>query len=239
MGRLRHAATSRGFSKGRAMTRSTLATMNTDSDTESKTTPRRGSRGGFSLIEVVFAMVILALITLAGLSISASSTRAMNDGHDTIYATQVAKDQLERLMLNDWKTYTLVFYNDYLYFSNNPVQLPVPFSRTGTTYGMGGQYAPLQNGGWMYVTVREPTAAECTANGFAYNCDTSNTPQGPTRTTPWGPLNWNPNLEVPTPVPPTTNIPTLLLIIVEVRLPARGGQPPINVKLQSWRSYTL
>lgn len=66
------------------------------------TTPRRRTRRGFSMIEMLFALVILAGGLLAMLTAQISALKQGKYGRHTTEAAQIARDEMERLLRLPW-----------------------------------------------------------------------------------------------------------------------------------------
>jgi len=96
---------------------------------------------GFSLIEVLVALVILSisLLALAGLMVTTTRNNA-SGGHLTEAAT-LAQDKLERLRLLPLGTIANNFQPN-TWYPINPLDDPLPFVSSGITYTRKWSYTP-------------------------------------------------------------------------------------------------
>jgi type IV pilus modification protein PilV len=64
--------------------------------------PAPRARGGFTLVEVMLAVVLLAIGVLAMLALQMNAMRGSQLGRHYTDASQVARDEMERLLQLDW-----------------------------------------------------------------------------------------------------------------------------------------
>lgn len=62
------------------------------------------SRGAFSVIEVVVATAILALVISTSLSVMSQGFRAMDTARSVRVATQIIQDEMENIRMANWQT---------------------------------------------------------------------------------------------------------------------------------------
>ena len=65
-------------------------------------TPRRRAPGGFTLVEVMLAVVLLAIGVLAMLALQMNAMRGSQLGRHYTEASQVARDTMEGILQADW-----------------------------------------------------------------------------------------------------------------------------------------
>lgn len=186
-------------------------------------------RSGLTLLEVVVASVLLAIIIVSVLAMTGATQTAIYDLDRSEAAANSAKAALEAFETAPWNSSqgTPCMHNFYHAFRRaDPAFVPKVsslFDVLGPGMVAGNKYGS--------VVVREPTAAEAPR----YNKGTG--PRFPyvTPTDPYvgvsSALSGTPGGNGLT----TTNEPKVYLIIVEVNVPANGVAPPIRIRLQSWR----
>jgi type IV pilus assembly protein PilV len=106
----------------------------------------RGGQNGFTFIELLIAMAILAIGMMAAVSMQLSSTRNNTNGNIVTQATMLAKTQLERLKNRDLSNLAEGTVQD----PNNPVNAE---GQSGGIYTRSWTIANLGTGA-REITVR-------------------------------------------------------------------------------------
>lgn len=199
---------------------------------------RLSRKRGFTLLEVMIATALLAILILGMTSGIGATQRSVIETSEQTIAANAANDALESCLLMNWDTSggtpdpsgavgaaqwakqpLLSLYNSYIAANAASPPLPVPAQRfcvvgpgmvPGNTFGS--------------IIVREPTATEAPA----YNLGLGKKYTGAATPTA---------SNIPNALRAQSGGPTLLVIVVEVYIPSRDGKSGTYVKVQSWRHF--
>lgn len=174
-------------------------------------------RDGLTLLEVLVAATVLAMVLLGVASMSGSTQVALQDLDLAEAAAHSARSTLENFQSAAW-TSLHPFYNAFRLTSPSPgPKVSARFEVRASGLAPGNQFGR--------VTVREPTQAEAPrynrGNGPRFPYSNPSNPYSGTSTSIGSPS--------------ATSEPKLYLIIVEVDIPAAPGRPPVRTRLQTWR----
>lgn len=209
-------------------------------------------RRGVTLLEVMIAASLLAIIILAAVSMLGTAQTLLNDNNMNAICLNAAQSRMEALLVSDWNQVLLPLYYRYLSKLNSYSFLAIPglSGLDPSIVGVGAgelntiNHQPdgvIGNDGAIQTIVREPFRNEAPRYNFGDGNATGNE-LAPTTSNDYFPEQKITGLG-PWPGGPTAvNIqppfgPTLLCLVVRIKIPGMRGRPPISISLKTFRSW--